>query len=149
MKNECKKGVTNSTPCCQACTVGCVVFPWVSPRGAVVRRAPRVFLSKDHWTSGYRAAPSLPMIHTGYFLNCSFHYSSVGIHQGTAWKERSVRGDWGRVPWVARCLHENGRLCTTESTSVQLCAQKIEKKKEAMKSLPEQWQLLFGSQRGS
>lgn len=77
MKNECKKGVTNSTPCCQACTVGCVVFPWVSPRGAVVRRAPRVFLSKDHWTSGYTAAPSLPMIHTGYFLNCSFHYSSV------------------------------------------------------------------------
>lgn len=106
MQNECKKGGTNSTPCCQACIVGCVVFTWVLPRGAVACRAPRVFPSKDHWTSGYRAAPSLPMIRTGYFLNCSFYYSSVSkglidIYQGTAWKERSARCDRGRVPRVA------------------------------------------------
>lgn len=30
-----------------------------------------------------------------------------------------------------------------------LCTENRKKKKEAMKSLPEQWQLLFGSQRGS
>lgn len=37
-------------------------------------------------------------------------------------------------------LQENWRLCTMEATRVQFRAQKTEeKKKEAMKSLPEQW----------